>query len=252
MIDFVVEIKQKNPRYGYRHISMQIYQSFGIRISCFAVGRILRKHYSSPSGGGNDGPSWLTFIGHMKDSLWSVDFFKCESILLQTHTVMVVMDQLSRRIVGFAVHVGDCSGVDVCCMFNSIISGQSSLPKHLSMDNDPLFLYHRWQANLRVLSIEEIKSVPYVPESHPFIERIVGSVRREFLDHTLFWSKSDLENKLGQYQEYYNSTRGHWSLEHLTPNQQSESQNKPVQGNEFGSFSWQSHCRGLFQTPVMA
>jgi hypothetical protein len=59
---------------GYLRISMQIYQAFGITISPFAVGRILRKHFknSYPKG---SGPSWLTFIGHMKDSLWSVDLF---------------------------------------------------------------------------------------------------------------------------------------------------------------------------------
>ncbi|MBL4826809.1 MAG: transposase [Spongiibacteraceae bacterium] len=155
---------------------------------------------------------------------------------------MVVMDPFSRKIVGFAV----------CCMFNSMIGEQLKIPKYLSTDNDSLFLFHQWKANLRVLNIKEIKSVPYVTESHPFIERVVGSVRREFLDHTLFWNKSDLENKLNQYQEYYNNTRGHWSLDHSTSNQQGESQKRPVQGNDMNVFSWQSHCNGLFQTPVMA
>jgi hypothetical protein len=46
-----------------------------------------------------------------------------------------------------------------------------SLPKYLSADNDPLYRFHQWQANLRVLEITEIKTVPYVPMSHPFIER---------------------------------------------------------------------------------
>ena len=46
-------------------------------------------------------PSWLTFLGQMKDSLWSLDLFRCESILLQTHWVLVVMDQFTRRIIGF-------------------------------------------------------------------------------------------------------------------------------------------------------
>jgi hypothetical protein len=50
-----------------------------------------------------DGPSWLSFIGHIKDSLWSVDLFRCESILLRSHWVMVVMDVFTRRIIGFGV-----------------------------------------------------------------------------------------------------------------------------------------------------
>ena len=59
----------------------------------------------------DNGPSWLTFIGHTKDSLWSIDLFRCESILLNTHWVLVVMDQFTRRIIGFGVPAGDVDGV---------------------------------------------------------------------------------------------------------------------------------------------
>jgi len=59
----------------------------------------------------NNGPSWLTFIGHAKDSLWSIDLFRCESILLSTHWVLVLMDQFTQRIIGFGVHAGDVDGV---------------------------------------------------------------------------------------------------------------------------------------------
>ena len=95
----------------------------------------------------------------MKDSLWSVDLFRCESILLRSHLVMVVMDVFTRRIIGFGVERADLCGVSVCRMFNQIICGKS-LPRHLSSDHDPLFRFHRWRANLRILEVEEIKSVP--------------------------------------------------------------------------------------------
>lgn len=252
MIDLIVEMKQKNPRFGYRRIAMQVYQSFGITISCFAVGRILRQRYGPKLGGNNDGPSWLTFIGNMTDSLWSIDFLKCESITMKTYTVMAVIDQFSRRIVGFAIHAGDPSGIDICRMFNSVISEQSRLPSYLSSDNDPIFKFHRWQANLRILEIDEIKSVPYTPESHPFIERCFRSVRNEFLDHTLFWNSLDLQKKLNQYRSYYNSTRGHWSLDHLTPNQRAEIHNAPTKVEDLRSLRWQSHCSGFFHTPIAA
>jgi hypothetical protein len=48
--------------------------------------------------------------------------------------------------------------------------------------------YLEWKANLRVLEIEEIQPIPHVPMSHPFVERLIGSIRRELLDHTLFWT----------------------------------------------------------------
>ena len=185
-------MKKRNPRYGHRRIAMQISNAFGIEIDKDVVRRVLDKHYKNRPNG--DGPSWLTFIGHVKDSLWSVDLFCCESIQLKTHWVMVVMDQFTRRIIGFAVHKGHVAGTDLCCMFNKLISNKA-LPKYLSSDNDPLFKFHRWQANLRILEIEEIKSLPYTPTSHPFIERLIGSVRRELLDQTLFWNANDLKNK---------------------------------------------------------
>jgi transposase InsO family protein len=128
----------------------------------------------------------------MKDSLWSVDLFRCESILLRSHWVMVMMDVFTRRIIGFGVDRADLSGVSLCRMFNQIIVGQS-LPQHLSSDHDPLFRFHRWVANLRILEVEEIKSIPYVPMSHPFVERLIGTIRREFLDHVLIWNAVDLE-----------------------------------------------------------
>jgi transposase InsO family protein len=127
---------------------------------------------------------------------------------------MVVMDQFTRRIIGFAVHPGDVDGISLCRMFNIIIAGISP-PRYLSTDHDPLFGYHRWQANLRVLDVDEIKSIAGVPVSHPFIERLTGSVRREFLDHILFWNAGDLESKLGEFQKYYNQKRVHASTHRL-------------------------------------
>jgi hypothetical protein len=72
-------------------------------------------------------------------------------------------------------------------------------PDRISKDNDPLFQYRQWKANLSILEIEEIKSLPYIPMSHPFVERLIGSVRRELLDQTFFWTKApDLRIRQGQ------------------------------------------------------
>ena len=101
-------------------------------------------------------------------------------------------------------------------MFNAAVHGRGA-PRHLSTDHDPLFEAHRWTANLRLLEINEIKTVPHVPLSHPFVERLIGTTRREFLDHVLFWNARDLERKLADFQAYYNAARSHASLEGHTP-----------------------------------
>jgi putative transposase len=148
--------------------------------------------------------------------LWSIDLFRTESITLKTHWIMVVMDQYTRRIIGLSVYAGNVDGPAICRMFSHATSGQD-WPERISSDNDPLFQYHQRKANLRVLDIEEIKSVPYVPMSHPFVERLIGSVRRELLDQTLFWTATDLENKLRDYQSYYNQHRAHSGRAGATP-----------------------------------
>jgi putative transposase len=157
-------------------------------------------------------------------------------------------DQFTRKIIGFGVHAGNVDGIALCRMFNHAISGQKSMPKYLSSDNDPLFFFERWKANLRILDIDEIKTVPYVPLSHPFIERLIGTVRREYLDQMMFWTCLDLENKLIDFQDYYNNHRTHASLKGQTPDQHSSSQ--PVA--DLHSYRWQSHCHGLYQTPIAA
>ena len=55
-----------------------------------------------------------------------------------------------------------------------------------------------------MLEIDEIKTVSGISISHPFVERLIGTVRREYLDHTLFWNAIDLERKLSNFQTYYN------------------------------------------------
>ena len=69
----------------------------------------------------------------------------------------------------------------------------------------PISQYHRWQANLRVLDVKAIKSVPYVLLSHTFIERLIGTIHHEYLNNALYWNADDLERKLEEFRHYYNS-----------------------------------------------
>ena len=140
-------------------------------------------------------------LGHVKDSLWSCDLFRCESATLRKHWVLVVMDQFTRRLIGFGIHSGIMDGLALCRMFHRAIRGHC-LPRYLSSDHDPLYRFHLWQAHLRVLALAEIKTVPYVPLSHPFVERLIGTVQREYLDRILFWTASDLETKLLDFRHY--------------------------------------------------
>src|SRR2546422_9447997 len=91
-----------------------------------------------------------------------------------------------------------------------------------------------------VLEVQEIRTVPYVPLSHPFVERLIGTIRREYLDQTLFWTTADLEEKLRLFQDYFNRQRVHSGLQGRLP----EPGEAKVTLN-FASYRWQPHCGGL-------
>jgi hypothetical protein len=201
-------MKQRNLTWGCPRIAQQIALAFDIRIDKDVVRRILTARYHPQPD--SVGPSWLTLIGHMKDSLWSLGLFRCESATLRTQGR--VGRNTSARI---TIHgIGSTSG-----------------------------------KTLRVLEVTEIKTVPYVPLSHPFVERLIGTVRREYLDRTLFWTTADLQTKLLDFQHYYNGHRTHAGL-HGRPPEPSVDAARPAAS--FRSYRWQRHCHGLYQTPIAA
>src|SRR5580704_9448057 len=159
------------------------------------------------------------------------------SILL-SHWVLVVIDVCTRRFIGFGIGRECIDGSRVCRMFNQAIAGRT-LPKRISTDHDPLFRFHRWLANLRILEIEETKSVPHAPMSHPFVERLIGTIRREFLDRTLFWNSLDLHCKLETFKAYYNTQRVHRALDGVTPTCRAGSP-PPIRA-ALASYRWQIH-----------
>jgi len=247
LIEGIVQTKRRNPSWGCPRIAQQIALAFDIQIDKDVVRRILASHYRPEPDAG--GPSWLTFIGHLKDSLWSIDLFRSESATMRTHWILVVMDQYTRRIIGFGVQAGVVDGMALCRMFKQAIRGQQAMPKYLSSDHDPLYPFSQWQANLRILEVAEIKALPYVPLSHPFVERLIGTIRREYLDRMLFWTTVDLENKLLEFQDYFNGHRTHHSLDGRTPDQ---GETKPLPVANLHCYRWQPHGRGLYQTPRAA
>ncbi len=125
----------------------------------------------------------------------------------------------------FPGHADDVDGMALCRMFTRAIV-RAETPRYLSSDHDPLFEYHRWNANLRVFDVQEIKTVPYVPLWRPFIRRPMGPIRRESLDHKASWY------------------RLHASLRGAAPGQTCGE--AVVSRAGLRDFRWQAHRRDLF------
>lgn len=100
---------------------------------------------------------------------------------------------------------------------------------------------------MRILDVEEIKTVPYTPTLHAFVERLIGTIRREHIDRLFFWNECDLERKLKQFKTYYNDERVYSSLDRNTPT------NKEVaEIISIDNYRWKSYARDLFQLLMAA
>jgi hypothetical protein len=167
--------------------------------------------------------------------------------MLRTHWVLVVMDHYSRRVIGFGIQAGVVNGEALCRMFKQAIRGVTTFPTYLSSDHDPLYRFHQWEANLRILGVPEIKNGFIRSLVPPFVERLIWTIRRECLDRLLFWTAPDLEMKLMAFKDYYNKHRTPTARKGKTPIETPEGR-----GLNFKSHRWQKHCSGLYQTPIAA
>lgn len=195
---------------------------------------------------GPKGPS-RELIGAVMEMKRRNPLFGCRKIAEQISIAFAV--EINKDVVRRILIRHYRPGPAICRMFNRAIAKQTP-SRYLSSDRDPLFRFHRWLANFRVLEVDEIKAIPCTPRSQPFVERLIGTVRREYLDRTLFWNQSDLERKLETYKAYYNQHRCHSGLAGATPAERSGAPPPPIAKLE--SYSWRQHCNGLFQTPVAA
>ncbi len=101
-----------------------------------------------------------------------------------------------------------------------------------------------------MLEVDEIKTIRGTPRSHTFVERLIGTIRREYLDRIWFWHRSDLERKLEDYRTFYNHYRCHTGLAGVTPAQRSGGPPAPLA--RLDSYRWRRHCNDLFETPAAA
>lgn len=109
----------------------------------------------------------------------------------------------------------------------------------------PFSRFHQWQANLRVLEVQEIKTVPYVPLSHPFVERMIGTLRRNIWTALSFGRPST-------WKRNYRPSRITKITIALTQGSTEEHRKTILKADRSKLYRWRAHCRGLYQTPEAA
>jgi hypothetical protein len=162
--------------------------------------------------------------------------------------VLVVMDQFTRRIVGFGVQCGNVDGPALCRMFQRGIRRQPFRSiRPLTMIPSIGFISGRQPPSPRRDGNQNGARCALVSSLCGTTDR--GPSPGMPGSHTLFWTTSDLEGKLLDFQNYYNGYRAHAGFQGRLPE---PGVTGPASSIDFGSYRWQKHCRGLYQTPIAA
>ena len=208
----IVRMAKDNPRWGCVRIKGEL-QSLGLVVSATTIRTILRRAGLGPAPR-RDGPSWRQFLRAQAQGIVACVFFTVETVFLNTLYVLVFMHLQTRRILGFRVSA------------NPKAPWMTQQARNLVMDLDDdsrlrvRFLVHDRDAKHcrsfdEVFAAQGIKIVlnPYrAPQANAHVERLIGGVRREVLDHVLVLGRRHLSRVLRDYAAHHNSHRPHRGL----------------------------------------
>jgi transposase InsO family protein len=196
-----------NPRWGAPRIHGELLK-LGMEVSQATVAKYMVRHRKPPS------QTWRTFLkNHMKDSV-SADFFVVPTIAFRILFVFVILGHDRRRPIHFAVTENPAAEWTARQLLEAF--PWDSTPRYLLRDRDGSY-GEKFQETTRWLGIREVLTAPHSPWQNPYVERLIGSIRRECLDHVVVVNESSLRRILKSYFEYYDHTRTHLALDKDAP-----------------------------------
>jgi len=198
---------QANPTWGSPRIVAEL-QKLGIHIAKSTVEKYRPKLHKPTSA------SWCTFLKqHMRDTV-AIDFFTVPTARLRVLFVLVVLAHDRRRVVYFNVTEHPTAEWTAQQLVEAF--AWESPPKYLLRDRDAIY-GNRFRKCLRGLGVKDRPSAPRSPWQNPYVERVIGSIRRECLDHVIVLNERHLKRVLRGYFAYYHEWRPHRSLEMDSP-----------------------------------
>ena len=198
LVRVIVELKQRNARFGCPRIAQQINKAFGVNIDKDVVRRVLAKHYRPEPYDGE--PSWLTFLRNTRDSLLSIPLFRRESVLPGIHSILLAIGQFTRTTIGCGISGRIFDQTVVCSRFDTAIPVIDASRLLKSIYDQP-FSHHRCRKKL--LGVNRTRTVTILPRSPPVAERRTRTRRRKHHDYRSNYSAIHLEVKHGALNNSY-------------------------------------------------
>jgi len=214
----VVRMAQANPLWGAPRIHGEL-QKLGIDVAERTVSRLLPKRRSPPS------QTWRTFLTNHVRNLVSVDFFTVPTARLRVLFVFVVLAHDRRRVLHFNVTEHPTAAWTAQQIVDAF--PDDSAPSYLLRDRDSVY-GHVFRQRVKRLGVGEVLTAPQSPWQNPFAERLIGSIRRECLNHVLILGERHLRRTLARYFAYYHRARTHLSLAKDAPH------GRPIERPELG------------------
>src|SRR6266436_258984 len=180
----------------------------GIEISERTVSRLMPKRSTAPS------QTWRTFLDNHVRDLVSIDFFTVPTARLRVLFVFIVLLHERRRVIHFNITEHPTAAWTAQQMIEAFPEDQT--PRYLVRDRDGIYGEY-FQHRVRGMGIREVRTAPQSPWQNPYAERVIGSIRRECLNHVIVLGERHLRSLLKNYVNYYNVSRPHLSLERNAP-----------------------------------
>jgi len=217
--DLIRKMCRENPGWGAPRIHGELLK-LGIDIGESSVSKYMVRGRKPPS------QTWRTFLENHAQQLVSIDFFTVPTLRFQVLYVFLVLAHDRRRILHFNVTAhptAEWTGQQLREAFPF-----AQLPRYLLRDRDAIF-GDDFREQVRDMGIREVLSAPRSPWQRAYVERVIGSIRRECLDHIIVFQESSLRRTLNSYFDYYHRSRTHLSLGKDSP------EPRPIQPPKMGS-----------------
>jgi transposase InsO family protein len=213
------QMSNDNPRWGAPRIHGELLK-LGINIGETSVSKYLVRNRKPPS------QTWRTFLDNHLSSLVSADFFTVPTIRFQILYVFIVLAHERRRIVHVAVTAHPTAEWAAHQLREAF--PWDTAPQYLLRDRDRIF-GHEFVEQVKAMGIKQVLSTPRSPWERAYVERVIGTIRRECLDHVIVFNERSLHRHLKTFATYYHRSRTHLALQKDAPDP------RPVQPPEAGA-----------------
>ena len=203
----VMKIAAANPLWGVPRIHGEL-GKLGVAVSERTVSRLVRRARRPPS------QTWRTFLTNHISALSSIDFFTVPTVTGRVLFVFVVLLHHRRHIVHFNITEHPTAAWTAQQVIDAF--PHDAAPRWLLRDRDTIY-GEAFRRRVAAMGIEEVLSAPSSPWQNPYAERLIGSIRRDCLNHVVVFGERHLRRVLAGYLAYYHGSRTHLSLAKDTP-----------------------------------